>query len=215
MNNIKEIYEDIKLKNEEMDERIHILFQVLEERDFQDVTGGRFSILFIMKLIKLMISGDAVMRVLHEIEILENKAAQTSLTKPESDFKRGKIKGLWHKHYFAAGLKNIACNLESQFFYKQVYKENIKGINEILLKDIGADEKSRQIANLVVTDQLSMRFKSNRATGEWIIYHVHNNQKYYLDIANHKDNEDVIVKSIRDIALKEFPEFEGSLPIFS
>jgi hypothetical protein len=215
MNNIKEIYEDIKLNNEEIDERIHMLFQVLEERDFQGVTGGRFSILFIMKLIKLMISGDAVMRVLHEIEILENISNQTSSTKPEELFKFGKIKGLWHKHYFAAGLKNIACNLESQFFYKQVYKENIKGINEILSKDISADEKSRQIANLVVTDQLSTRFKSNRATGEWIIYHVHNDQKYYLDIANHKDDKDIIVKNIRDLSLKEFPEFHGSLPIFS
>lgn len=213
MNNVEEIYNDIKENNQEIDERIHILFQVLKETDFQEVTGGRFSLLFIMKLIKAMISDDAVMRILHEIEILENKADQTSLTKPESDFKRGKIKGLWHKHYLPTGLKSLATNLEMQFEYKN--KEIKSDINQILNGDLDDMEKSRAISSLVVTKQLSDRFKEKRITGEWIIYHVHNNQKYYLDIANHKDDEDVIVKSIRDIALKEFPEFQGSLPIFS
>ncbi|UIZ94917.1 hypothetical protein GBN67_08175 [Acinetobacter johnsonii] len=213
MNNIDEIYNDIKVNNQDIDERIHILFQVLKETDFQDVTGGRFSLLFIMKLIKAMVSDDAVMRILGEIEILENKADQTSLTKPESDFKRGKIKGLWHKHYLPTGLKSISKNLEMQFEYKN--KEIKSDINKILKGHLDDMEKSRAISSLVVTKQLSDRFKEKRITGEWIIYHVHNNQKYYLDIANHEDDEDVIAKSIRDIALKEFPEFQGSLPIFS
>lgn len=213
MNNIEEIYEDIKLKNEEMDERIHILFQVLEEKDFQDVTGGRFSLLFIMKLIKAMISDDAVMRILHEIEILENKTDKKSSTKPETQFKRGKIKGLWHKHYLPTGLKNIALNLEAQFGYKN--KEIIGEIKQIFSKDLSDEKKSCEVSRLVTTKQLSDRFKERRVTGEWIIYHVHNNQKYYLDIASHEDNEEIIVNSIRDMVLKEFPEFQNSLPIFS
>jgi hypothetical protein len=213
MNNIEEIYKDIKDNNQGIDERIHILFQVLEERDFQEVTGGRFSLLFIMKLIKAMISDDAVMRILHEIEILENKTNQISSTKPESEFRRGKIKGLWHKHYLPTGLKSIAINLEVEFERK--YEENMGEINQILLKDISAEKKSHEISSLVVTKQLSDRFRERRATGEWIIYHVHNNQKYYLDIASHEDDEGIIVNSIRDIVLKEFPEFQNSLPIFS
>ncbi|MGC3819331.1 hypothetical protein [Acinetobacter sp. G11] len=213
MNNIEEIYQSIKDSNQEIDERIHILFQVLEERDFQEVTGGRFSLLFIMKLIKAMISDDAVMRILHEIEILENKTNQISSTKPESEFRRGKIRGLWHKHYLPTGLKSMAINLEVEFERK--YEENMDEINQILLKDISAEKKSREISSLVVTKQLSDRFKERRVTGEWIIYHVHNNQKYYLDIANHEDDEEIIVNSIRDMVLKEFPEFQNSLPIFS
>ncbi|MEZ2902963.1 hypothetical protein ACBQ24_09490 [Acinetobacter terrestris] len=213
MNKIEEIYQNIKENNQEIDERIHILFQVLKEKEFQEVTDGRFSLLFIMKLIKAMISDDAVIRILNEIEILENKTNQVSSTKPESKFRRGKTRGLWHKHYLPTGLKSIAINLETQFEYK--YKEIMGEINQILLTDLSDEKKSREISGLVVTKQLSDRFREKRITGEWIIYHVHNNQKYYLDIASHEDNEDIIVSNIRDMVLKEFPEFQNSLPIFS
>ena len=213
MNNIEEIYKDIKANNSKIDVRIHILFQVLQEREFQEVTDGRFSSLFIMKLIKAMISDDAVMRILHEIEILENKTDKKSSTKPETQFKRGKIKGLWHKHYLPTGLKNIALNLEAQFGYKN--KEIIGEIKQIFSKDLSDEKKSCEVSRLVTTKQLSDRFKERRVTGEWIIYHVHNNQKYYLDIASHEDDEEIIVNSIRDMVLKEFPEFQNSLPIFS
>ena len=213
MGNIEEIYQSIKDENQEIDERVHILFHILKERDFQGVTDGRFSLLFIIKLIKAMISDDAVIRILHEIEILEDKTNKRSSTKPESEFRRGQIKGLWHKHYLPTGLKGIATNLEMQFEYKN--KEVMGEIKQILSRDLDDREKSRAISNLVVTKQLADRFKERRITGEWIIYHVHNDQKYYLDIASHNDDEGIIASNIRDMVLKEFPEFQNSLPVFS
>lgn len=213
MGNIEEIYQSIKDENQEIDERVHILFHILKERDFQEVTDGRFSLLFIIKLIKAMISDDAVIRILHEIEILEDKTNKRSSTKPESEFRRGQIKGLWHKHYLPTGLKGIATNLEMQFEYKN--KEVMGEIKQILSRDLDDREKSRAISNLVVTKQLADRFKERRITGEWIIYHVHNDQKYYLDIASHNDDEGIIASNIRDMVLKEFPEFQNSLPVFS
>ncbi|WP_407506722.1 hypothetical protein [Acinetobacter baumannii] len=58
------------------------------------------------------------------------------------------------------------------------------------------------------------RIENGKLTGEWIIYHVHNQKNYYLNIAKHNDGDAVLAEEIREIALFEFPQFRGEIPLF-
>ena len=94
MNDIKRIYENIKAHNENLDERIHVLLNSFELERLQAVTEGRYSLLFIIKLILVFLNGDGVNRIIHEIKALEGAGTKKSKMKPQTKFKRGSIKGL-------------------------------------------------------------------------------------------------------------------------
>ena len=213
MNDIKRIYENIKAHNENLDERIHVLLNSFELERLQAVTEGRYSLLFIIKLILVFLNGDGVNRIIHEIRALEGAGTKKSKMKPQTKFKRGSIKGLWHKHYLPSGINSFVKNIDSQIKIKE--SELNEEINLILGSgNLSIIEKSNKIAKMVV-NQFDSRSIDNRLTGEWIIYHIHNGKNYYLDISKHTDKESEIVKNIKIFALAEFPEFIESLPIFS
>ena len=55
-------------------------------------------------------NGDGVNRIIHEIKALEGAGTKKSKMKPQTKFKRGSIKGLWHKHYLPSGINSFVKN---------------------------------------------------------------------------------------------------------
>lgn len=45
---------------------------------------------------------------------------------------------------------------------------------------------------------------NSRLTGEWIIFSIYNNEKYYLSIDSHKSGDDTIVNNIKEVCCREF-----------
>ena len=45
---------------------------------------------------------------------------------------------------------------------------------------------------------------NSRLTGEWIIFSIYNNEKYYLSIDRHKSCDDKIVNNFKEVCCREF-----------
>ncbi|MDC5249362.1 hypothetical protein NRA59_03430 [Acinetobacter baumannii] len=210
MNSIKAIRQRYIQENYKIDEKADFFLSSIEMEGFQKITEGRYSYLFVQKLIELMHTGEGVSRVLREVKCLEGLS--TSTMKPETKFKRGVIKGLWHKHYLPFGIDSFSKNLQKQLnkCSNQIRVDYQRILNR---KDLTDLEKADQIARIAVS-KYSERSDERKLTGEWIIFHKYQGKNYYLDISCHDDSEDSIASNLKKNCLIEFPEFKDTLPIF-
>ena len=64
-------------------------------------------------------------------------------------------------------------------------------------------------------DYYMSEMEKSKLTGEWIIYHEFEGQKYYLGLWNHDDNDNDIAAQINKIFRMEFPELSNQLSVFS
>ena len=210
MNSIKAIRERYIQENNKIDEKADFLLSSIEIEGFQKITEGRYSYLFVQKLIELMHKGEGVSRVVREIKCLEGFS--TSTMKAETKVNRGLIKGLRHKHYLPSGIDSFSKNLEMQLnkCSNQIRVDYQTILKSKVLTDL---EKADQIARLAVS-KYSERSDERKLTGEWIIFHKYQDKNYYLDISCHKDSEETIAANLKKNCLIEFPEFKDTLPIF-
>jgi len=153
--------------------------------------------------------------VLDEIALLEKTpTSRPTGTKAAEKF-RGPILGrFWHKHYCDSS--HLAQNFHNKWFGDYALKHGLfkEKLREIFMteEDDTDMEKYRlvmanRISHAVVYDGIESRRKRGALTGEWLIYYVHNEINYYLDLADHKEIKDPkkLFERLKDECEWEFP----------
>jgi hypothetical protein len=176
---------------------------------------NRYSISFLLDLFfgfeNSIINADAVM---HEVKFLEGTEPE-SHTKEQTEFKRPPLKGLWHKHYMDGSISGLAQNVNNALKnYSIPYcEQRIIEAKKSGLEQYMTAEDIPHIVNDLVTGNLQRRREEKKTTGEWLIYAIHENTKYYLCLAKHSDGDDVIRKKINSSCIYEFPFLKEILPV--
>ena len=170
------------------------------------LTTGKASNLLVNQLAQGLIN-----RTLHfhivcdEIGVLEGALySRSSNTKPASEFRHQPLQGLWHKHYTEPShiLENIKNHWGRDFKrFTFIEDEILAGQEAVQLTPAILG----QIAQALVMNAHHDRNESQKMTGEWIVYAVHNEENYYLTIGTHKEGDEEIATRIRECAA-EFPD---------
>ena len=212
MSKILTIYENIKQRNQQIQNEVHLFFNLLLMSDLEELTESRFTTGFILKMLYAFLNNAHIESIIDEIRNLEKLNSNYKRMKPPTQFGREPLAGLWHKHYEQVGISSMALNIKRQMSASESFDKEFSDI--FYDQNISQKEKIAKLAYLGSGRQYLDRIAASQLTGEWIIYHIHNGKNYYLNISAHRDGDEIIAQEIKDIALLEFPFFEGDLPIF-
>lgn len=153
--------------------------------------------------------------VLDEIALLEKTpTSRPTGTKTAEKFRGPILSRFWHKHYYDS--RHLAQNFHNKWFGDYALKHGLfkKKLHEILMsEEDDTDMESyrlimaNRISHTVVYDGIESRRKRGALTGEWLIYYVHNELNYYLDLADHKEIKDPkkLFDRLKDGCEWEFP----------
>ena len=194
--NVHEGTSTYRVENEELAEYASLY-------GLESLISGRYSWLFVFNLMMLeRKNGIAPFEIIDEIKSLEGVVPPRQ-TKPASEFKGTHLKGLWHKHFFAANLSLLAHNISNQL---------AGGKLEKLVTEVFDPNKSRvvtkemigELSRRVVVESLEDRAADNKLTGEWIVFAKHQGQNYYLCLTTHQSGDENIAQSIKAACLPQF-----------
>lgn len=147
---------------------------------------GHFSIGLWGELTALYVLGDAdITEIFNEISYLEGISSQSN-TKLESQFKGGLLHPFWHKHYFQAQFipNNLLNELRRDDTVERVWGPlDGQTITQKMIDDLVTE---------LVAGNLERRDQDSRLTGEWIVYHIHNGNNFYLTLGRHDEGDQVI-----------------------
>lgn len=132
----------------------------------------------------------------HPIKALEGVEHQDS-TGNADQFKYPPLTGLYKKHFSSArflptNLLNFIRSKDGIAHFNKVYDEAgaISGSEYI-------DETfTKYLAHHMTIDPIEIKNQSKTMSGEWVVFHKHNDQNYYLTIASHKESNDEIYKRV-------------------
>lgn len=183
---------------EEQDPELYgFAYFVKKELDEKIGIEGRFSTGFFLDcLFGLQADKLNLQAVFNELLYLEGKAS--SQTKTESVFTRKPLKGFWHKHFMPENIKNIALNIQNALTNHGIpifdkFIEDAKQTGQEFL----SEEQVLLAVDDVVSGNLARRRGEQKMTGEWIIYTIHQGEKYYLCLARHDDDDQAIYTQIK------------------
>lgn len=166
------------------------------------IISGRYSWLFVFNLIMLdRENGIDPQSILDEIKSLEGLGPPLQ-TKPASEFKWPPLKGLWHKHFFAAKPSLITHNILNHLSGNKL-RRLIAEVFDSRKSLVVTNELIGMLSNKVVVESFEDRAAANKLTGEWIIFAKYNTQNYYLCITKHGGDENIA----RSIKTACFPQF--------
>ncbi|ODL95728.1 hypothetical protein [Acinetobacter pittii] len=211
--------DNMELAQKKFDE----FFLTLSMLNFDEITQGRYSVNFIIGLLNMFMHDIDIIRIINEIRHLEDPQNIDSYTKGATQFSHLPLKGLWHKHYLPGDIGSICQNIINGLNSKGGLKKVISTTCEDSGEEFFTPDLLSKLVNEVTEVPFSERSDQKMITGEWIIYHVHENKNYYLAVECHSKGSDEndlntdqkIAEKIRLISKLEFPQFSGSLEIFN
>lgn len=160
---------------------------------------GRYSWFFVFNLIFLeRVHGISPSHIIYEIRHLEDGSRPTR-TKPEAQFMRTPLKGLWHKHYFSEHfiLRNIRNHMT---------EPRVRAIvREVSSQNASHGDKVKALVHRITTGSIEERASSNQITGEWIVFAKHEGKNYYLCLTTHATDDERISENIRAACGLQFP----------
>ncbi len=126
--------------------------------------------------------------------------------KPSSIFKHPPLKGLWHKHFFAAPfvIRNIVNRLG-----RNGMRDIIADVFQSSASPTITKEMIQDVARRITHEPLEARTASRQLTGEWIIYLKRFGRNYYLCINGHDASDQFIYDRIVEHATKDFSDLEA------
>lgn len=140
----------------------------------------------------------SVFSVTDEIQAMEGRRVARG-TRPEEPFRGAILKGLQKKHF--ADARFLAENMAAHFAFKkggnarleavvaQAFEENTSGYVD--------EQFCRTMAHLSTVAVMEERSRAGRLTGEWIIFHRHQGQNFYLTLASHQETDEEILKRVQ------------------
>lgn len=139
--------------------------------------------------------------VIEEIANLEKGDGNTE-TKLAKEFRNEPLKGLWHKHFFAA-----------QFLVENILIALRGGKLEKLVEDVMDPSKSAvitpemisELAHRVTHEPVTNRATTKKLTGEWIVYAKEGGKNYYLCLNTHDAGDQMIAERIKQHCIREYP----------
>lgn len=118
-------------------------------------------------------------------------------TGPEDQFQHPPLTGLYKKHFTSP--RFIPTNLIN--FLRS--KEGVRHFNEVWGKATQAsgtgyidDIFTKYLTHHMVFPPIEMKNSTNRMTGEWVVFHKHEEKNYYLTFASHRETNDEIYKRV-------------------
>lgn len=165
--------------------------------------AGRYSWLFVFNLMMLeKKSGVDPFSIIDEIKNIEGvgPARQTKLA---SEFRGPHLKGLWHKHFFAANPSLLAHNIINQLAGGKL-KKLVEEVLDPNKSPVATKEIIGELSHRIVVESLENRAANNKLTGEWIVFAKHQGQNYYLCLTTHESGDENIAQSIKIVCLPQF-----------
>ncbi|MCR4523384.1 MULTISPECIES: hypothetical protein [Bosea] len=169
---------------------------------------SRLSLAFCLRLANLeKVYGEA-RDVFDEIDSLEG-LRPPGITKAATIFKRGALKGLWHKHFYSS--RHIIRNFGERWNLGRNGNADLNNMITEAMKDCGEQPSiwPGAIAHRIVIGGLEDRSAARRMTGDWIIFAKNSvGENIYLDLATHEEGRraDVLLEKLRMGNAGEFPE---------
>lgn len=192
--------------------------KLLDKYEWNNFVNGRFSFNLIFGLIDRALHKKNIGRIIEEIQYLEGKEGVHTITKPATSFEFEPLKGLWHKHYNISDINSFYFNLIKPLNTRagrNRAKDEIKAVSR-QLRMLNSDNLTiaNEVTKRVFNNYYSKLVENKEVTGEWIIYHIHKGEKYYLAIGEHDSNQEMLARNIKYMCSREFPDFRNELPIF-
>lgn len=182
-------------------------FTSSEENDFFKITEfrERVSDHLVTQLRDLLEEGRVhIEGIVDEIRYLEGLRDRTR-TKKAKRFSGGKLKGLWHTHFFNGDVSEQARNYKKLFQKEGVFE---KIYMEIVSQTDDLKAVPRKLAERIVEKQFDDISNAKAWTGDWVIYAKHNGSNYYLMLVTHSepgDDTDLIYYEIEEKCKNQFP----------
>lgn len=151
------------------------------------------------------ISPAEIMMAIKEVESGEIKA----IIKPATPFRHPPLKGLWHKHFFAA--RFLAHNILNVIETKRGREALLQDVLSRYEGEEITEEIARWMAERTVRGTIDERAEAQKLTGEWIIFGKLNGTNYYLGISPHEAGDQNIFDRVAKFALPDFPELEAAI----
>ena len=166
----------------------------------------RLSLGLALRLGCLMRQGGEDQNVLLEIDHLERNVATT--TKKAQEFRHLPLFPFWHKHFHDVG--HLMRNIGDRWGVSR--GEGSDGLDSMIrgaIQEIGHDLNllSSRVARNFFIGGIEDRSKTNRLTGDWIIFAKYEGRNYYLDVATHEEGNEPerLMRKLHASSAMEFP----------
>ena len=140
--------------------------------------------------------------ILKSIENLEAGEPHNGI-KPATEFRQPPLKGLWHKHFFAARflVNNITLALGKNGLDKLVDEVMDPKKSSVITR-----EMIEELAHRVTHEPIEKRDRQGKITGEWVIFAKHGGKNFYLCLNTHGAGDQFIYDRIMQHCVRDFPE---------
>jgi hypothetical protein len=130
------------------------------------------------------------------IKYLEGAELKVNTTKADQ-FKHQPLTGLYKIHFNSArflpkNLSNFIRSKAGDEHFNKIWLQAVANSNSEYL-----DESFiKYLTHHITVDPIEIKSQNKTMTGEWVVFHKHNNQNYYLTIASHKESNEEIHKKV-------------------
>jgi len=180
----------------------HELLEYAKQIRLHDVAEGRYAWLFALEVMMTEKQyGIDSFQIVAEIKAMEE--GKTGFhTKAPSLLTRERLRGLWHKHYFAP--RFLPQNILSELPKKKMLRL-AEEVFDWRKWDVVTEEMVNEFSHRVAIESFEERGGDKRLTGEWIVFAKHNGKNYYLCLSTHTAGDETVAQQIRDVCCPQFP----------
>jgi len=123
--------------------------------------------------------------------------------KPATAFRNPPLKGLWHKHFFAA---HFLVNNISLALGKNGLEMLVEEVMDPKKSSVITLEMIEELAHRVAHEPIEKRDQQGKMTGEWVIFAKNGGKNFYLCLNTHDAGDQFIYDRITEHCVKEFPD---------
>ncbi len=160
--------------------------------------------------INLDVNGISPFSVSDQIRHLESGWDKGNHMKKATQFMHPPLYPLWHQHYFSAHF--LARNIYEEFQRKGNGEKIIREIFDPKKSETVTQEMINEMSHRTTVELFEKRANESRSTGEWLVYAVHDEKKYYLCMATHTspdtNPDQSIYEKLKLVCRMQFPFLE-------
>mgnify|MGYP000305296353 CR=1 FL=1 len=119
-------------------------------------------------------------------------------TSPPRQFLHPPLVGLYKKHFFSVRFlpRNLANALRSKEGKRRLQQAWDEGL-EYTKSEYVTEGFIGYIAHHITVSAFETKCQNRELTGEWIVFHQHEGQNYYLTLASHRESNETIYQNVK------------------